>query len=387
MLDKKPICYAPFLGLYADYTGKYAPCCVSKKVEVDSLDKYWSDETIKSMREQLANHQWPDECSYCKNRVEQNLETDIISWKKIANKIENLELNIENGNQTRGPVLLDFRPGNKCNLKCRMCGPKFSNLWNDEIKNNKELKKWLSPFDSSENNKLYEFIKYSEKLDLIQIKVLGGEPTIDENVLLFLENMVSNKNKLPQLNFTTNGTNLNKRFNNIIKKFKDLHIIFSVDAVGKEYEYIRTNASWNKVKRNIENSLKEDIAKDYTFNIILMPYNIFSINELLEWIVSLYDKNYYFSLTVDTSEAIHTSLSAVLPEDIEYAIKNLEEFIPKINPKFFKEIYGANDFLRILKATKFNKDEYLKFKEYNNLLDKIRSTSLLSIDKRFSKYV
>jgi molybdenum cofactor biosynthesis enzyme MoaA len=386
MTYKKPLCYAPFIGLYADYTGDYAPCCVSKKFKSKSLDDFWVGNSMKEMRKKLLNHEWPPECLHCKSRYNRNLESDMAVWNKTADMIDSLELNIETGNQQNSPLFLDFRPGNTCNLKCRMCGPKYSNQWESEIKANNSLSKWLSSTEMPKI-KLHEFIEYSNKLNLIKVKILGGEPTIDENVLLFLENMISKKEKLPQLNITTNGTNLNKRFQNILKSFEKVQITFSIDAIDKEFDYVRTNASWKKVKKNIENVFEKNLATTYSFNTILMPYNIFSLKSLLEWYVELYNKNYQFSIFVDTSSASHTSLSAVLPEDVQKTIEEIKEYYKTVNSNFLKDVSGAQDFLNILTSVRHNRLDYEKFKEYNNLLDKVRLTNLKLLDRRFSKYV
>lgn len=382
----KPLCYAPFIGIYADHTGEYAPCCVSKKIDSTSLDDFWNGEKIKNIRKTLLDNQWPDECSYCKNKAEKNLKNDIEVWDVFSKKIENLEVNVETGNQHASPLLLDFRPGNKCNLKCRMCGPKFSNQWQLEIEKNPELENWLSKV-KIEDSPLEDFINFSDKLNLLQIKILGGEPTIDENVLQFLEHLISKKEVLPKLHFTTNGTNLNKRFQNIMASFNDIHVTFSVDATEEEFEYIRTNANWKKVQKNIETVFENNLASTFSFNTILMPYNIFSLKKLLSWYVELNQKGHYFTLCVDTSEAAHTSLSAVLKEDVDWAIAELEEYLSSVEKECVDDIPGLTDFLDILKSTVFNKEDYDRFKKYNNLLDNVRKTSLLLLDERFSKYV
>lgn len=385
-MTNNPLCYAPFIGIYADHTGKYAPCCVSKKIDSTSLDDFWNGQQIKDIRKTLLDNQWPNECSYCKNKAEKNLKSDVEAWDVFSKKIKNLEVNIETGNQHASPLLLDFRPGNKCNLKCRMCGPKFSSQWQLEIEKNLELENWLSQV-KIEDSPLEDFINFSDKLNLLQIKILGGEPTIDENVLQFLEHLIEKKETLPQLNFTTNGTNLNKRFQKIMSAFDDVHVTFSIDATANEFEYIRTNANWNKVQKNVETVFEKDLASIYSFNTILMPYNIFSLKNLVSWYVELYRKGYYFSVCVDTSEASYTSLSALLKEDIDWAIADLEEYIFSLEKECVDDISGLMDFLDILKSTVFDKEDYNRFKKYNNLLDNVRKTSLLLIDERFSKYV
>jgi hypothetical protein len=246
------------------------------------------------------------------------------------------------------------------------------------------MRSWLKVHTTQHNKTFQDFLNYSDNLNLLQIKILGGEPTIDDYVLLFLENMIKTKQSLPQLRFTTNATNLNKRFQKIMSSFDNIHIVFSVDAVNNEFEYIRTNANWKKVKKNIETIFEKYLASIYGFNSILMPYNIFSVVPLLEWYKSLFDKGYKFSVSFDDSDINYTSLSAVLETDLLYVINEVENYLATVDPKF-QEIVSELPFL--LKSVQFNSDNYKKFKNYNNLLDNVRQTSLLSLDERFSNYV
>lgn len=74
---------------------------------------------------------------------------------------------------------LDLRTSNLCNLKCRMCGPGSSSQWNAEVADNPELRKWHRPV----REEVMEDLGYFVGLDLYQIKLLGGEPTIDPIVI------------------------------------------------------------------------------------------------------------------------------------------------------------------------------------------------------------
>lgn len=381
-MNNTPLCYAPFIGMYAEHTGKYAPCCVSKKI-TSTVDDFWTGDELVSIRKKMIANEWPDECSYCKNRESKGLTSDIEIWKKAYTSV-NTPLSITHGTENAGPYYLDLRPSNTCNLKCRMCGPAFSSQWETEINNNPEMRSWLKVHTTQHNKTFQDFLNYSDNLNLLQIKILGGEPTIDDYVLLFLENMIKTKQSLPQLRFTTNATNLNKRFQKIMSSFDNIHIVFSVDAVNNEFEYIRTNANWKKVKKNIETIFEKYLASIYGFNSILMPYNIFSVVPLLEWYKSLFDKGYKFSVSFDDSDINYTSLSAVLETDLLYVINEVENYLATVDPKF-QEIVSELPFL--LKSVQFNSDNYKKFKNYNNLLDNVRQTSLLSLDERFSNYV
>ena len=289
-----------------------------------------------------------------------------------------VELDIQYGNTTKGPMFLDYRPSNLCNLKCRMCVPNASSQITKEFQENPEMQKWFkAPEKIVKNFDLFK--NFTNNIQLKQIKILGGEPTLDPLVLDFLEAIIDNYDTLPALRFTTNGTNLNKRFRNIMEKFKDIHIVFSVDAVGSAYEYIRTNASWKKTKKIIEEIFEKDMAKVYGFNIVLMPYNIFHLTDLLKWFKELQNKNYDFETFYELSEGYNTEMSSVLPDHMSKATQSLIDWS-------FENNYDIDDILKLLESVTFNTKAFNYFKEYNNSLDKIRKTSLLNLDKRFANY-
>lgn len=381
-MNQKPLCYAPFIGMYATSYNGYAPCCISKKFYPSSPEKFWTGKAIQQVRQQLLDQQWPDSCSYCMLKEKDGLVGDNKFWFDEYN-LKPVEINIETGNETGKPFFLDYRPSNVCNLKCRMCIPRASNQIEKEVTDNPELLKWFSLKKEDVDN--YDtFVEYIDNLDLIKIKIIGGEPTIDPRTLDLLERLKS-KTPTPILRFTTNGTNLNDKFRSLMSKFDKIYISFSVDATGKEYEYIRTNANWNKTKRNIEKVFEQDLATQYGFNIVLMPYNIFNITPLLDWFYTLYCMKYKFYLYFDNSDIPHNSLSAVLPEDIDYAIEQIEMWT--FANKKIVNVDGFNQLVKILEKVKFNQDDYQSFKKFNNTLDKIRKTNLLDLDPRFKKYI
>jgi MoaA/NifB/PqqE/SkfB family radical SAM enzyme len=294
--ENKPLCYAPFIGMYATGYGEFAPCCVSKKEKYGNLtpENFWTSDEMIRIRKEMLSHVWPAKCSYCKNKFEKNLPNDIWIWEKHYDK-KPVELNTNNGNTTNGPLFLDYRPSNHCNLKCRMCVPNSSSQIELEFLKNPEMQKWFSSRKREVIN-FDAFKTFSTKIQLEQIKILGGEPTLDPMVLEFLESIIKNYTKLPSLRLTTNGTNLNYRFKNIMKKFDDIHIVFSIDAVDETYDYVRTNATWKKTKKTIETIFKNNMASHYGFNVVLMPYNLFNLLDLLSWFKNLRDYGYNFDV-------------------------------------------------------------------------------------------
>ena len=121
------------------------------------------------------------------------------------------------------------------------------------------------------------------------------------------------------------------------------------------------------------------MAKVYGFNIVLMPYNIFHLTDLLKWFKELQNKNYDFETFYELSEGYNTEMSSVLPDHMSKATQSLIDWS-------FENNYDIDDILKLLESVTFNTKAFNYFKEYNNSLDKIRKTSLLNLDKRFANY-
>jgi sulfatase maturation enzyme AslB (radical SAM superfamily) len=359
-----PLCYAPFLNLYATGHNRVGPCCVAKRIDA-SPKTYWESNELKDVRSQLLNNEFPTICSCCRIQKNKGLPAEKDIWDREFNK-NPIPINIDTGNDTHNPLYLDYRPSHVCNLKCRMCTPYSSTLLEKETKENPELLEWM-PLPNSDIDSFDEFTDYINGMKFKKVKLLGGEPSIEEKAITFLEKL----DKQTPLRITTNGTNLNKKFQSILAFFNDLNINFSIDATGKTYEYIRTNASWNKTSNYVQTAIKNNIAKRFTFNIVLTPYNIFDIINLLKWTNQFKNVNLYI---VESGVAL-TSLSAVHPEDIDFVLQSL--YKTPIN----------DDVISILENATFDDEIHKSFVRYNNTLDKIRKTRLIDLDSRFSKYV
>lgn len=386
----KPLCYAPFIGLYATGYADYAPCCVSEKLQLDmTVEQYWTSDEMKQLRSELTEGVWPTSCAYCERKKTKGLKADVDFWNTFYQQAD-VEINIESGNTTGAPLYLDYRPSNICNLKCRMCVPNASNQIEQEINLNPQLNKWRKA-----NNRTLKYTdelqEYLGSVKLKQIKILGGEPTLDENVITLLENLIAQHgDDLPELRFTTNGTNLNTRFRRIMEKFSNIHVCYSVDAANATYEYVRTNGNWNKTRKQIEENFSSRLAQANKrgFNVVVMPYNQFALNELLDWFYSLYQNGYTdFYVNFDDSDIYYTSMSAILPDDMQEFITRTQQWIDTADDNFINSIDGMNRLLPLLRSVEHKSEHYEAFVRYNNELDSVRETKLIELDKRFERYI
>ena len=93
----------------------------------------------------------------------------------------------------QSPVLqLDVRPNNKCNLMCRMCTPVDSSLIAEHAGESQTLVELYGERDIADGLEPPEFQVPPKELlkDITNIRMLGGEPTLDENCLALLDRMI-----------------------------------------------------------------------------------------------------------------------------------------------------------------------------------------------------
>jgi sulfatase maturation enzyme AslB (radical SAM superfamily) len=359
--------------MYASTRGGYAPCCVSKKFDSAGPEQFWSGEDLSRIRRDLLNGQFPDSCSHCAKLSHLGLKSDIDLWNNEYDSVGRPDIT---GLEPVQPLILDYRPSNQCNLKCRMCGSAASSSIESEVKQNPELAKWYgSP--KTELNINDKMIRYISSLNLVKVKILGGEPSIDPGVWEFI-NVVSNLKKKPTLKITTNGTSINPNFISLLNRFDKLEVTFSVDAIGDTYDYIRTNARWKNTEKNILNFMKSSKC-NISFNVVLTPFNIFSLNPLIDWFHDLWFSGYRFDVNFTDSDDHDTSLHAVLPEHIDDALNSL-------NMKSLKNIRGL-ELVKILENTGFDPKAHDSFKRFAATLDRVRKTRITDLDHRFNEYI
>ena len=299
----KPWCVIPFVHMYAsDPIWDDKVCCVASnklKTWADNpenwLEEKWTSEYMVDLRKRMFDEDAElPECSECIAMERNNGLSDRMQHEQYY-KDEDIEYNIETGNQYGAPIDFDLRPGNMCNLQCRMCGPASSSQLNKEIKSNKTLFKQLGhKYDvvdgsnwSSEKN-----LSYIEKSlpNTKKIKFLGGEPTIMPDVNRLLENMNQNKiyDTLGTLHFTTNGTNLNRKFYDKIKNYKTVDVNLSIDGIDKVVEYIRYPLNFKKFKENYESVRTLDNVS-VVLNCTVQSLNIHHMLDYTKWALETND--------------------------------------------------------------------------------------------------
>ena len=390
----KPYCLAPFVHLF-QHSNSFDDrvCCISKVNKGDdnrdagidhNLKSKWENKYYQDLRERmLTPGSSLPECGECVRMEELGQHSDRLMFEDRYKKTH-LEFNTKTGNQYNHPLDYDLRPGNLCNLGCRMCSPISSTQLSKEYKKNKDEYSTLELPETFFTMKDGCDWDYKENLNWIKqnllsgkttrIKFLGGEPTIMPGVLELLDFMIDNSLTTTPLMFTTNCTNENRRFVDKISRFTDVYFHFSIDGIGKTLEYIRHPAHWNKIEENINKlcSINSNWLAPMC-NTTIQAYNIHHLKDYVYWLKELNNTRWVQLNTVLVDYPSHMSYK-VLP--IEYRNRYVIDLIndPVMQSDVIKQSNLRANLETILNdKTVEGTDKFIK---HTKIFDKIRKQNI-----------
>lgn len=202
------------------------------------------------------------------------------------------------------PQAVIIKPGNTCNLACRMCNPATSSSWYSDAykmeKSDLTFNEYTRQFETIRNsfNKSNEdfWSTFKEWLPGLKfIDIYGGEPFLATGMFDLLEHGVkigASKNVALQLH--TNATIFNQNYIEILAQYKAVKFQVSVDSTDPaQNDYIRHRSDFSSV---IENSLKfKKLFEPYhnvEFGVTLTitPLNVYYVNEIQQHLVEIFGK-------------------------------------------------------------------------------------------------
>jgi organic radical activating enzyme len=179
---------------------------------------------------------------------------------------------------------------NICNLKCVTCGPVNSTQWIKDYKTYKPKQDtvYWGKLQTYAPAKL-EFVKAilaNATFSKLRFELFGGEPLIGNTSLEFLDWLYEQPYAdRTTISLSTNGTTYLSKFEKYIDKFH-LNIMFSMDGIGPEFEYLRTNAVFEETQTVIDN-YRNNLLLKYPDRVRL------SFNYTLSWMNSLHFADFY----------------------------------------------------------------------------------------------
>ena len=241
-------------------------CCIHKNRFTTFPEDFWNGNYRKKANTTSQSNMPVQGCEGCYFlEKEKKIPSDRTYSKKYSY--------LENKDNPR-IMLVDF--SNFCNLKCIMCNPTRSSEWAKDIdKNNKGIRTVTK--DLIDNT-----IKISKDLDTLIVQ--GGEPTIMEENIYFFKRLkeigvIQNIN----LHLTTNGTNLNSKFYDLLPNFASTILEFSIDAYGDANNYIRYPSKFKQIEKNLikTSNFPQNVSVEIHNSLNLL--SLFNYGEFLEW--------------------------------------------------------------------------------------------------------
>jgi len=250
--DNKHLCIVPYIesDTRPDHIN---PCCHYSKPS-DTFDFDNPNNRIIKIKNNIESNAVDENCHHCHNqeannqistRVRQFLQhssTELTEW--LTTKKTNEYTNV-----------ITF--GNKCNMACRMCSPRNSNLYESIW-----LGKKLPYKNMSDEPRLWEVLKsnirdqHAGSTGVYRIIVMGGEGTVQEDLYKLTDWLIDEKlsNKI-NLQIATNGSVfLDEVFEKWCKNFKHLSFSISVDSAHVDnFQYVRYPVKFAKINNNLQN--------------------------------------------------------------------------------------------------------------------------------------
>jgi sulfatase maturation enzyme AslB (radical SAM superfamily) len=347
-------CAAIDHGVAVFPNGKIGPCCQIKAEYLKPVKNLVDSNRFADLKTEDP----PDACIKCISDESKSIP----SYRQMFNKLLT---------NTPGLQFVDVRNTNLCNLKCRYCGPHFSNRWAEEL--------GMIPPTQSTDIEIYKDILFTP--DLHWMYFTGGEPLINADHWELLESLIkSDYAKNIKLQYNTNLTTVKFKDKNIVDlwgSFKQVSVMVSVDVAGPETNHIRSGSNWNNISKNIE-LLQKFSAQSGNIKITLSPVlsilNLWSIKSLFEFAQS---KNIIIDTIVLTGPD-YLALD-VVPDQLKSLalekVKEIEPFISQAKYKYIRSLVENNinqclfnhtiqHVLLLDQIRNENLFDYLPFKEY-----------------------
>ena len=302
---KKPIyCSLAFGSVSINSYGEYIPCCnirtehyqmykdlpYGHSIKHQDPSKRINAGNLRQIRKELMNGEWPLACANCKDSEEIGVRSMRTIWN---DGLSNCNIPISEYVDPKDIRYLDLTFSTKCNSKCMTCSKDLSDFWEEEynkiwrISENQQQKPNRICIDQSTAKKLV-----NEFPNIEAIALIGGEPTISEEHVSFLDEFITTgRSKNIRLSYVTNLTGITEELIEKWRHFGQVHLSVSIDGFEKVNEYIRYPFKWSKIDSHIKMFLS--MVKDSIENHVDGKTR-FSIG--LSNTVSLFNANQCFDL-------------------------------------------------------------------------------------------
>ena len=392
-------CILPWLHLHTWPNGKVFQCCITGwenplgDLNNDELSVIWNNDYMKNLRTELLGNKRPSSCVRCYDQEDKGT----VSFRQSSNKnfykhadflvsktsddgyLDNFDLKY-----------WDFRFTNLCNMKCRMCGDFLSSLWAEE--NNKRLGGNSNNNFKIENGKgvvvnsatsvdLYKYL--DQFIDSVEeVYFAGGEPLIMDEHYYILEKLIERGRTNVRIRYNTNLSKLEHKGKNCLdlwKKFKHVHIVASLDAMGARGEYARKGTVWSKVEDNLKTIINTPgliVGVSPTINI----YNVWHFPEFLDYLIELNVPLIHINNVLVEPAWYHVSiLHDNEKKIINEKYKNYIQTLSEENKHYAENLQYILNFVNVNPSDEYLQKNRRQFRLLTDQLDEYRKENLCDV--------
>ena len=281
-------CILPWINQEARTDGTVAVCCVMQETvpgidlaNGSTLKDAWDSKWLADLKTDFLAGEKPKACFNCWNEEDAGIESKRLrEVKKFAHHIEDL------GHAK--PKSMDLKLGNICNTKCRICTSFASSQWVPEETERDGDSNHFAKIMAKQgrwpelNEKFWDDLE-SQIEDVESLEFFGGEPFLIKRHFDILQSLVDKgRAKDISISYNTNGSIYPAHAIELWKQFKKVQIFFSIDGVGKQFNYIRHPQQFDEVIDNFHKFNQHDFLQLNIFYTVGL-FNVMYMDEILTW--------------------------------------------------------------------------------------------------------
>lgn len=379
-MSDKPFCAWPWFYQKVNADGRMRPCCQwllddSAETVNYTHENFFHGPFMEDLRDKFSKGIVPNNCRKC---------VYMESLGGHSTRLMGLETAQLLGVDTAAaPVLLsqEVDLSNRCNLRCRYCSSHRSRKWNRDAH--------LNGYQPQVVNAKWKLTE-EQAGTLRRLSLLGGEPLLHQKQIVQELNKMRERGTLGNLRLliNSNGTiPLGKEFIECITSAKRTSIDISIDAAGPLNDYIRSDSSWKKIEKNMQQLL--EIAKQHrNFSIgltcTLSVFNAGAFGDLQEWWQQYSDTLHVAIVTIPEIQN-----ACNLPEHAKMVMVDRYEklmFKPGISSWYLRAFRRVINHLK--NPAELELEQWkLRLRQNTNLIDHSRSIRLIDYNPDLAAWI
>lgn len=346
--QNKSICSLPWTGFELEPKGNVKNCIISTEmlgnINDTPIRQIMSGAKNRKLKQDMLADGKPRNCAGCHLQETNRSALDSISSRLYYHKEVGAKVGLDIYDSVDNFSLrhVDLRWTNACNQACVYCGPSYSSKWATEMGEHIQSDKV-----ARQDVKEYVFDNISS---LTNVYLAGGEPMLMKENLEFLR-LLKEKNSECTVRINTNLSSTDTGIFDLLCEFPNVHWIVSVEAIEREYEYIRHHGSWQAFNSNLQ--VINRLSHKITFNMLHFILNYRSLFGCVDHFKSLGFHDNSFVIGPLYGPAYHSLLN--LPQSmVDDVCNTLQSHLDAGARGYLKNSY--ENILYYFRNTAWNKD-------------------------------